>query len=1032
MPKNNLSIFFGIFLVSMLFVPPSMSTTAAQDSEIPAWIKNNAGWWATDKIDDLSFLQGIQFLIKEGIMVIPPTETSESSGSEGIPTWIKNNAGWWADGQIFDDAFVSGIQWLVSNGIIVIEQEESVSSGPTFEIAYQTKVVSVKEPYSITLIYSTQNDVCSADDKEKAKAYGIMTEYLANKNSRPNPTQVTAYCKVLHEITGSTFPLVMKEFGINLTNMIVYVGGLKANFESYYDESAVAWWSCNWMYGGPGPSGGWQCKPNQIVVCDECRLIGTFSDTAVRDRDPGDVMERGMWSLSHEFGHHDIFEKSQQRDGWVVAVHQNQYAYDLCYENDILESEPCKKLYEKVEVMGKTYQVMDFNYIQRNWNDGTIESLRDEVVSITGIDSDFEGFKKYKLIEYDDTQIDPVTKKVDVTDILTIEWPEDWKQDYYTYDWSIWRTNSTDPDNISECCLLFQADSGTLRVEAELWKDDTRETGPQYYTRWLASIQIWFLDNIHYGGTTDEERFDALEDTAEKECSNASYGKSQYVCNNFKVLEKTIYTTDEGRTAYSLLKNYDLTWANLGTWNYHSTITEVYVGEDAWQIWTDFDVDVYEYSRHVVDRFNSSLVLLDATEPIPSVPATPATIVTEDGIQYKANRAWDEFSNIVLDEESVSYLANMTKITKYDVVCGEDCNISLDENMDVGEVMTKIWNGTDKEYDDWWYGEYGASSDNPHAGKTWDNEKQEWVDVTVDKWIYESTSLERFQNEKFVKQIWDVYTSITPKQIIEEIDTFLLETSDAGGEYAHVARCIDEDEYGCGPPDVSDTKWVISFDPLDMAPTSGQIEALWQPGKLKDALEINALKSTLIHENAHIITLSASQSDNDLLGYEELCDDDWKECDDDEIRRTFTQKAAACAPNFYDEWSGCLKDDSYLNKFFQKFWVDVYPEYYYGGNQIISINEFHKKYYDQFVTQYAAKHPAEDIAESFRAFVLWDEETIAYHKKVCKMEGWNLITPWWKWCDKIYRDNSIWEEKIRFFYDFPELVEMRDFIRSNL
>ena len=76
--------------------------------------------------------------------------------------------------------------------------------------------------------------------------------------------------------------------------------------------------------------------------------------------------------------------------------------------------------------MGKTYQVMDFNHIQRNWDDGTIESLRDEVISITGIDSDFEDFKKYKLIEYDDKQIEPVTKKVDVTDILTIEYPDDW------------------------------------------------------------------------------------------------------------------------------------------------------------------------------------------------------------------------------------------------------------------------------------------------------------------------------------------------------------------------------------------------------------------------------------------------------------------------------------------------------------------------------------------------------------------------------------------------------------------------------
>ena len=191
---------------------------------------------------------------------------------------------------------------------------------------------------------------------------------------------------------------------------------------------------------------------------------------------------------------------------------------------------------------------------------------------------------------------------------------------------------------------------------------------------------------LHYGGAIDEERFDALEDSQRKFCSNASYGKNQYVCYNFKVLEKTIYATDEGRTAYSLLTNYDLTWANLGTWNYHSTITEVYVGEDAWQIWTDFDADVYEYSRHVVDRFNSSLVLLDTTEPIPSVPAISTTIVTDDGIQFKANRAWEDAP--AWDEDQFTDIANSTKITKYNVVCGADCNISLDENMDVASSKT--------------------------------------------------------------------------------------------------------------------------------------------------------------------------------------------------------------------------------------------------------------------------------------------------------------------------------------------------------
>ena len=37
---------------------------------IPDWIKNNAGWWADGQIDDTAFLQGIQFLIKEGIIIV--------------------------------------------------------------------------------------------------------------------------------------------------------------------------------------------------------------------------------------------------------------------------------------------------------------------------------------------------------------------------------------------------------------------------------------------------------------------------------------------------------------------------------------------------------------------------------------------------------------------------------------------------------------------------------------------------------------------------------------------------------------------------------------------------------------------------------------------------------------------------------------------------------------------------------------------------------------------------------------------------
>ena len=50
-------------------------------NEIPVWIKNNAGWWAEGTIDDDSFVQGIQFLIKEGIMSITQVQESEQSVS---------------------------------------------------------------------------------------------------------------------------------------------------------------------------------------------------------------------------------------------------------------------------------------------------------------------------------------------------------------------------------------------------------------------------------------------------------------------------------------------------------------------------------------------------------------------------------------------------------------------------------------------------------------------------------------------------------------------------------------------------------------------------------------------------------------------------------------------------------------------------------------------------------------------------------------------------------------------------------------
>ena len=98
---------------------------SSQEVAVPNWVQNNAGWWASDQIPDSAFLQGIQFLIKEGIMVIPYTETSESSQSQEVPSWVKNTAGWWAEGKISEVEFVNAIQYLVKRGIIIVSDVSS-------------------------------------------------------------------------------------------------------------------------------------------------------------------------------------------------------------------------------------------------------------------------------------------------------------------------------------------------------------------------------------------------------------------------------------------------------------------------------------------------------------------------------------------------------------------------------------------------------------------------------------------------------------------------------------------------------------------------------------------------------------------------------------------------------------------------------------------------------------------------------------------------------------------------------------------
>ena len=100
-------------------IPIIINRVATQSNSIPIpeWIRNNALWWSQEQIDDSTFIQGLQFLIKNEIIIVPQTN-QENIESKDIPSWIRNNALWWSQEQIDDSTFIQGLQFLIQIGII--------------------------------------------------------------------------------------------------------------------------------------------------------------------------------------------------------------------------------------------------------------------------------------------------------------------------------------------------------------------------------------------------------------------------------------------------------------------------------------------------------------------------------------------------------------------------------------------------------------------------------------------------------------------------------------------------------------------------------------------------------------------------------------------------------------------------------------------------------------------------------------------------------------------------------------------------
>ena len=98
-------------------------TSVSSDISIPSWIKKNASWWSNGQINDLAFIQGIEYLIQENIIDVQRksvTIDEDLANITSIPMWVRHNASWWSDGQLTDVEFANGLKYLISSGLIKV------------------------------------------------------------------------------------------------------------------------------------------------------------------------------------------------------------------------------------------------------------------------------------------------------------------------------------------------------------------------------------------------------------------------------------------------------------------------------------------------------------------------------------------------------------------------------------------------------------------------------------------------------------------------------------------------------------------------------------------------------------------------------------------------------------------------------------------------------------------------------------------------------------------------------------------------
>ena len=192
------------------------------------------------------------------------------------------------------------------------------------------------------------------------------------------------------------------------------------------------------------------------------------------------------------------------------------------------------------------------------------------------------------------------------------------------------------------------------------------------------------------------------------------------------------------------------------------------------------------------------------------------------------------------------------------------------------------------------------------------------------------------------QSLWEQVLELLPEEALERFSRFAVFTDGPDETLAYVYAADSEG-----------SRWVLAVDPADAS------DGAW-------------FTETLLHEYCHVLTLNNTQAE-------------------------YTGRQTT---DTYNEEGMVARSGSYLDDFYQEFWTELLDDRLADPDSC----GFFLRHEDDFITDYAATDPSEDIAESFTYFLLWPP-----------VEG-----------------DEVWERKLNFFYGYPELVELRSLVRDRL